>query len=118
MLFTHEIDSAYWHEWELFRLPGGIQVFVLVHIPLIIIFLVGFKRVILNETGAYLYSLVTAGLGVFAFIIHATFLALGYAQFRTPVSLALLACILIVSLLQGGLVLRALDTTSTTYIQS
>ena len=25
LLVTHEIDSAYWNEWELLHLPGGIQ---------------------------------------------------------------------------------------------
>jgi len=23
LLINHEIDSAYWKEWELFKLPGG-----------------------------------------------------------------------------------------------
>ena len=23
LLIVHEIDSAYWEEWNLFRLPGG-----------------------------------------------------------------------------------------------
>ncbi len=27
MLIVHEIDSAYWEEWKLFRLPGGESVF-------------------------------------------------------------------------------------------
>ena len=25
LLIAHEIDSAYWKEWELFHLPGGIR---------------------------------------------------------------------------------------------
>jgi hypothetical protein len=27
LLITHEIESAYWKEWELFRLPGGFPSF-------------------------------------------------------------------------------------------
>ncbi len=25
LLFTHKIDSAFWKEWELFGIPGGIR---------------------------------------------------------------------------------------------
>lgn len=27
LLINHEIDSAYWKEWDLFRFPGGLRVF-------------------------------------------------------------------------------------------
>jgi hypothetical protein len=33
-LIADEIDSAYWHEWDLFGLGGGIGGFVLLHVPL------------------------------------------------------------------------------------
>jgi hypothetical protein len=26
LLITHQIDAAYWHEWEMFALPGGIGI--------------------------------------------------------------------------------------------
>ena len=29
LLICHEIDSAYWREWELFHIPGGSIVFVM-----------------------------------------------------------------------------------------
>jgi hypothetical protein len=41
LLISHEIDSAYWKEWELFKLPGGIGVFWLHFVPLRV--LRGFK---------------------------------------------------------------------------
>ncbi len=41
LLICHEIDSAYWREWELFRIPGGASMFVALHIPLIAIVLWG-----------------------------------------------------------------------------
>jgi hypothetical protein len=41
LLILHEIDSAYWKEWELFRLPGGITAFLLVHIPILLLVLYG-----------------------------------------------------------------------------
>ncbi|MFA9496698.1 MAG: DUF6713 family protein, partial [Candidatus Bathyarchaeota archaeon] len=41
LLIVHEIDSAYWEEWKLFGLPGGLQGFLLIHIPLIALILYG-----------------------------------------------------------------------------
>lgn len=34
ILIVHEIDSAYWKEWQMFRLPGGVTTFLLLHVPL------------------------------------------------------------------------------------
>lgn len=34
LLILHEMDSAYWKEWDLFRLPGGVGGFLLIHLPL------------------------------------------------------------------------------------
>jgi hypothetical protein len=31
LLIVHEIDSAYWKEWELFKLRGGITGFLIIH---------------------------------------------------------------------------------------
>ena len=41
VLIVHEIDSAYWKEWELFRLPGGITGFLLFHFPILFFILYG-----------------------------------------------------------------------------
>ena len=40
-LINHELDSAYWKEWDLFKLPGGITGFLIVHFPLLFIVLYG-----------------------------------------------------------------------------
>ncbi len=77
LLFTYEIDSAYWKEWELFGIPGGVQVFL-----------------VLN------FLLLSAS-GLFAFSIHSYFILNGHGEFTLPASLVLLALILIVSLVQG-----------------
>ncbi len=34
LLINHEIDSAYWKEWDLFKLPGGITGFLIIHFHL------------------------------------------------------------------------------------
>jgi hypothetical protein len=60
VLFTHEIDSAYWHEWELFGLPGGIQVFLCVNLLLIIVILYGHQALAVGRVSG-LCSLVGAG---------------------------------------------------------
>ena len=41
LLINHEIDSAYWKEWQLFKLPGDITGFLLIHFPLLILILDG-----------------------------------------------------------------------------
>ena len=45
LLIAHEIDSAYWMEWQLFDLPGGIAGFFTIHIPLVALLVWGYERV-------------------------------------------------------------------------
>lgn len=97
VLITHEIDSAYWHEWEMFRLPGGIQLFLILHIGLIGFVLYGYRAVVLWSSRAKLYSYLLASLGISACLIHGSFLVAGAAQFRSPMSIALLLATLVFS---------------------
>lgn len=98
VLIAHEIDSAYWHEWEMFRLPGGIQLFLILNIVLISVVVWGYRTVILWGHGARSYSYLLATLGIFAALIHGAFLAAGTQQFRIPISLALLVAALVLSI--------------------
>ena len=41
LLINHEIDSAYWKEWDLFKLPGGITGFLILHFPILFLILYG-----------------------------------------------------------------------------
>jgi hypothetical protein len=100
MLIIHEIDSAYWHEWELFRLPGGIQLFLVLHILLIGVVLCGYRSVVLWSRGARAYSYLLASAGIMAFLIHGIFLVTGAPQFRSPISLAFLTATLVLSICQ------------------
>jgi hypothetical protein len=106
VLITHEIDSAYWHEWELFGLPGGIQLFLILHIFLLGIVLWGYRSVVLWARGARIYSYLLASAGILAVLIHGGFLAAGTPQFRSPTSLALLSGTLILSIWQIAVVKR------------
>ena len=100
LLIAHEIDSAYWHEWELFGLPGGIQLFVLLHIPLVAVLFVGYQRVVEWTRRAKVYSFLLAAVGVGAYTIHSAFHLAGSPGFDNLVSKGLLWTILIVSLIQ------------------
>lgn len=106
VLITHEIDSAYWHERELFGLPGGIQLFLKLHIFLLGIVLWGYRSVVLWTRGAQTYSLLLASAGILAVLIHVGFLAAAAPQFRSPTSLALLFATLILSIWQIAVVTR------------
>ena len=100
LLATHEIDSAYWHEWEMFRLPGGIQFFLVLNFLLLLVFFLGLVQVIRRARYARAFSYLLAGAGLFAFTVHTVFLVLDYPQFRSPVSVGLLAAIFLVSTAQ------------------
>ena len=100
LLVTHEIDSAYWKEWELFRLPGGITGFLLIHIPLLMFILYG---LILISRGSYIglfFSLILCLGGIFAFSIHTYFLKKGRDEFNIPISKLILFSTLTISLVQ------------------
>lgn len=100
ILITHEIDSAFWKEWQLFGLPGGIQLFLVLNFLLIFLFLFGLERVIGRTKSARLYSYGLSLAGIFAFVIHIMFLMLGHEEFKMPVSLMILTAALVVSLSQ------------------
>jgi hypothetical protein len=108
LLFTHEIDSAFWKEWELFGIPGGIQGFLVLNFLLLVIALYGFKQVVLGAKSAFAFSLLLSAAGVFAFCIHTYFILTGHPEFTLPVSLAILVLILVVSLAQAVVAFKEL----------
>ena len=97
LLIVHEIDSAYWQEWKLIKLPGGIGGFLLIHIPLVLLVLWGLLEVSRETMSGLVLSLVLALGGIFAFGIHTFFIRKGRQEFKTPVSIIILAVILCVS---------------------
>lgn len=103
LLIDHEIDSAYWKEWELFKLPGGIGFFLVLHLPLLFLVLLGLVEVYKGSRGGLFFSLALGGVGIFAFCIHTYFIKKGKPGFQTPVSQFILYATLVVSLLQAGL---------------
>jgi len=100
LLIIHEIDSAYWKEWDLFHLPGGIAGFLVLHVPLLAVILYGLIEVHQRGRAGLLFSLVLGLGGIFAFAIHAYFIRKGRPEFKTPMSLAILVAILVMSVVQ------------------
>lgn len=100
LLINHEIDSAYWKEWHLFRLPGGLGGFLLLHFPILFLVLYGLTAVARRQPSGPWFSLLLCGGGLFAFGIHTYFLKKGHTEFDHPVSRFILRATLIVSLSQ------------------
>ena len=102
LLMLHEIDSAYWKEWNLFNLKGGMNGFLVFNFLAIFVFLYGFMEVVKATNLAVIFSILMALTGIFTFGIHSYFLAKGRNEFRVPFSIFILISIFIVSLVELG----------------
>jgi len=100
LIIVHEIDSAYWKEWNLFRIPGGITSFLIIHIPLVFLILYGLVLVFQHSLAGLIFSLILSLAGIFAFSVHISFIKRGRDEFKAPISLAILATTLITSIVQ------------------
>lgn len=108
LVIIHEMDSAYWKEWELFKMKPlfksirepEIAGFLIVHIPLLIPFLYGIIEVYKMSKFGLILSFILGVIGIGAFIIHFIFLRKGYQQFNTFVSKLILIILLTSSLIQ------------------
>ena len=108
LLINHEIDSAYWKEWELFKLPGGITGFLLLLFPLLFVILYGLVQVSRNLTSGLVFSIILSIGGIFAFGIHTYFLKKGRSEFDKPLSKCILASTLLLSVAQLAVTLYML----------
>lgn len=90
LLILHQVDAAYWREWEMFHVPGGIQGFLVFNLAAIAVVLVGYRHVLLATRRAPLYAGVCAALGVGTCLIHAGFALAGLEQFHLPLSMAII----------------------------
>ena len=94
-LILHQVDAAYWREWEMFHVPGGIQGFLVVNLAAIAVVLVGYRHVLLATPRAPLYAGVCAALGVGTCLIHAGFALAGQEQFHLPLSVLIIVLCLV-----------------------
>jgi hypothetical protein len=102
ILLTHQIDAAYWHEWQLFGLPGGIQLFLLLNLPIVLLVLCGVRSIASGHRSGIVISWLLVVSGLFAVGFHGFHLLRGDEGFSLPVSLGLLAATLLLSLAQAG----------------
>jgi hypothetical protein len=109
LLIIHEIDSAFWREWELFKLPGGISGFLIMHVPLLFLILYGLVLVSEQSFLGLIVSLILSAGGIFAFCIHTAFIRKGRHEFNTPISRLILSLILGVSTIQAALTIYLLQ---------
>jgi hypothetical protein len=89
-LILHQIDAAYWKEWEMFHVPGGIQGFLIFNLAAIAVVLAGYRHVLLGTERAPFYAGVCTALGVGTCLIHAGFALAGQEQFHLPLSIAII----------------------------
>ncbi len=108
LLIVHEIDSAYWREWEMLGLPGGEPGFLVAHVVLAAFVVWGYGRLAEGARAGLVLSFALATAGLAAAAIHAAFLLAGRPEFRTAASVGVLAAAFAVSAAQGPLALRAL----------
>lgn len=100
VLIVHEIDSAYQKEWELFKLPGGVTGFLLLHFPILLFVLYGLVLVREGSKTGLVFFLVLAAGGIFAFSIHSWFIRRGHDEFTSPLSRTILYATLMLSIVQ------------------
>ncbi len=89
LLLLHEIESAYEREWEIFKLPGNLTGFLLVHIPMILLIFYGLIEIEKTTTAGLTCGIIFGIGGVIPFIVHKLcFKRPG--QFNLPVSSAII----------------------------
>lgn len=106
LAFAHQADAAYWHEWEMFGLPGGIQLFSLLNVFLFSGLLFLLSNVVQDRPSAFKSSIVIAALSGLILPIHAGFALAGFGQFNLPFSVALIGGTFALSVAQVILTLR------------
>jgi hypothetical protein len=91
---VHVIDSTYWHEWEVFGLPGGIELFLLESLILVIPFFFGLSRLARGARSGPLFGIVLSGISIAGCGLHAFLLLRGGTEFRNVASISTLVLML------------------------
>lgn len=107
LVMAHQADAAYWKEWEMFGLPGGIQLFTLFNFAAFFLLLWLFSALISRRRTGLRGSFLIAGLSGVVLPIHAAFAFAGFAEFQLPVSIAVIIGTFVASIWQAILTWRA-----------
>jgi hypothetical protein len=102
ILLLHEIDSAYWKEWEIFSPKGKPAGFILLHIPMIALMLWGLLELHDRSVAGYVLALIAAVGGFLPVLVHKLFFKTP-DKFNTEVS----SLIIYSSIVSGALLLAA-----------
>ena len=109
-LIIHEIESAYWKEWELFKMKGGVTFFLILHFPILAAIFYGLLELHYSSLIGLIFSIVICLGGIFAFSIHTYFIRKGHDEFKLPISKTILISLLAISITQLVLTLIVLFT--------
>jgi hypothetical protein len=102
ILLVHEIDSAYWQEWKLLNPDdkNGINGFLILHIPMVFLILLGLVYVYEDKFVGLIISLILSAGGLFAYFFHFYHLRKGRLEFNTIISKGIIISTLIISIFQ------------------
>ena len=102
ILLVHEIDSAYWQEWKLLYpdTKNGINGFLILHIPMVFLILLGLVYVYEDKFVGLIISLILSAGGLFAYFFHFYHLRKGTLEFNTIISKGIIISTLIISVFQ------------------
>ncbi len=70
ILILHEIESAYWEEWKILKLPGKISGFVIFNLPLILILFWGLYEIDRGSVAGNIIGIISGIAGLLPFLIH------------------------------------------------
>jgi hypothetical protein len=101
LLIIHEIESAFWKEWELFGIYGGLEVFLLFNFLLVLFFIYGFVKFLQRRKAGIIFSLMLSLSGIIAFAIHGIFILAGNKEFTLPISIVILISTFFISIIQA-----------------
>lgn len=89
-LVVHQIDAAYWLEWEMFGVPGGIQGFLIFNAIAVGALVWGFRELMLGGRWARLAVVLCGALGAATAALHIGFAVAGRDEFHLPLSIAVI----------------------------
>jgi hypothetical protein len=86
LLVLHEIESAYFKEWEILKLPGGITGFLLLHVPILAVFFYGLAAIALASDLGLVIGIVAGAGGLLPLFVHKVLVRRKNA-FHLPISI-------------------------------
>ncbi|MFF8818411.1 DUF6713 family protein [Leucobacter sp. NPDC015123] len=92
-LIIHQIDAAYWQEWDMFGVPGGVQGFLVLNALAVGAILFGYRELLMGGRWELHAAVLCGSLGLATAGIHIWFAAIGREEFHLPLSIAaIIAC--------------------------